>query len=163
MMKWNNPNQVLYNCASDIFTTSIHLENIVYVIQVFINQGWTFRTCQWRESRPHNPRPRPRPEHSRPPLPRLRPLKSQTETETQYMNYYEYEKHEKHHIFTGDIEIYRRPSARLRGFSGSSILFFAGLVVSIEYSNLEEPRGRDETETVEIRDRDETKTHTISS
>ena len=37
-------------------------------------------------SRPHHLRPRPDHSRPRPPLPRLRPLKSKTETETQYFS-----------------------------------------------------------------------------
>ena len=118
--------------------------------------------------RTHHPRPRLRPDHSRPrpPLPRQRPLKpetkTETETETQYISTrktYIYFTgniflHEKHHFFTGDIGIYRRPSAF---FMPLFYLFFlfrsCGLdrVVSSETETIE-PRDRDETETFERRD-----------
>ena len=97
----------LFHCFRRMFIIlSIGLSIGYYVYRL---QHWSVMESRPHHlrPRPHHPRlrPRPRPYHSRP-RPE-RPLKSETETETQYFSCQIFFVHEKHNFFTGDIGIYR--------------------------------------------------------
>ena len=121
------------------------LHKYAYIHCMFSSQSDVLLSVM--ESRPHpprprphhpRPRPRPRPDQSRPRPPLTRPRPFKTETETQYFS-------------TGDIGIYRRPSAFI--MSLFSFSFSSSLVVSSETETFE-PRDRDLWDTRPRPDRD---------